>query len=279
MDDRTDRLAEARARYARMLAVASQSSDPRLERVFELVPREGFLPPGPWRMLEGYRYVETPNADPIHLYQNTLVALNSRRGINNGEPVLHAAWIGAVAPRPGETAVHIGAGGGYYTAMLSLLVLPGGKVAGLRDRCRTRQGRKAQPRTVRQCDGRPRQCGRSQIEAIRHHLRQRRRRRAACPMAAKPEVWRTHHLSLASDTDDRPCHSATRSPAGFSVRIVGSSWFIPCSGASDATTSIRRPSIREARKTRSIVLASERAPDESATAIYPELWFSSEPVA
>ena len=42
MDDQTDRLAEARALYARMMAAVSQSSDPRLERIFELVPREAF---------------------------------------------------------------------------------------------------------------------------------------------------------------------------------------------------------------------------------------------
>ena len=29
---------------------------------------------------------------------------------------------------PGETVIHIGAGGGYYTAALSMLVEPGGKV-------------------------------------------------------------------------------------------------------------------------------------------------------
>src|SRR4029450_12258648 len=45
-----------------------------------------------------------------------------------GEPFLHAAWIGAVAPGAGETVTQVGAGGGYYTAILSMLVLPGGKV-------------------------------------------------------------------------------------------------------------------------------------------------------
>src|SRR5690606_8294979 len=74
------------------------------------------------------QYLETPGADPVHLYQNALVAIDPERGINNGEPFLHAAWIGAVAPRPGETVIHIGAGGGYYTAALSILVGAAGKV-------------------------------------------------------------------------------------------------------------------------------------------------------
>ena len=46
----------------------------------------------------------------------------------NGEPFLHAAWIGAVAPQPGETLTQIGAGTGYYSAILSMLVRPGGRV-------------------------------------------------------------------------------------------------------------------------------------------------------
>ena len=95
---RNKRLDEARALYARMMAAASGSSDPRLERIFELVPREAFLPPGPWHIMVEHRLVETPSADPALLYQNALVVLDRQKGINNGEPFLHAAWIGAVAP-------------------------------------------------------------------------------------------------------------------------------------------------------------------------------------
>jgi hypothetical protein len=43
-------------------------------------------------------YLETPSADPTYLYQNTLVALDPDKGINNGTPFFHAVWIGAVAP-------------------------------------------------------------------------------------------------------------------------------------------------------------------------------------
>ena len=76
----------------------------------------------------GDSYIDTPSADPIYLYQNALVALDTEKGINNGEPFLHAAWIGAVSPQPGEMVTHIGAGMGYYSAILSMLVLPGGRV-------------------------------------------------------------------------------------------------------------------------------------------------------
>jgi protein-L-isoaspartate(D-aspartate) O-methyltransferase len=62
------------------------------------------------------------------------------------------------------------------------------------------------------------------------------------------------------------------------MRLVGSSWFIPCSGASDPGLSLKAPTQREARASRSIVLTADREPDDTATAIYPEVWFSSEAV-
>src|SRR5712671_2759911 len=109
MDGQRASLDEIRGFYARLMVCASRSRDPRLERIFELVPREAFLPPGPWKIMVGEKYLETPSADPAYLYQNTLVAIDAAKGINNGEPFLHAAWIGAVAPQPGETVAHVGA--------------------------------------------------------------------------------------------------------------------------------------------------------------------------
>ena len=74
------------------MACASRSSDPRLERIFEAVPREAFLPPGPWKIVVGETYLDTPSADPTYIYENNLVGLNADKGINNGEPYLQAAW-------------------------------------------------------------------------------------------------------------------------------------------------------------------------------------------
>ena len=78
--------------------------------------------------LPNMRYVETPSADPALIYQDVLVALDADRGINNGSPFLHAQWMGAVAPKAGETAIHVGAGTGYYSAILARLVTPNGQV-------------------------------------------------------------------------------------------------------------------------------------------------------
>jgi len=43
-------------------------------------------------------------------------------------PVLLAEVLSALNPQPGETALHIGAGTGYYTAILARLTAPDGKV-------------------------------------------------------------------------------------------------------------------------------------------------------
>jgi len=59
-----------------------------------------------------------------------LIALDAARGINIGQPSLHARCLDALAPRSGsgETIVQIGAGSGYYTAILAELVGPLGRV-------------------------------------------------------------------------------------------------------------------------------------------------------
>jgi len=76
----------------------------------------------------GESYLSTVLDDPRLLYQDILVALDATRGINNGQPTLHAECLLACAPRPGETVIHVGAGTGYYTAILADLVGSDGRV-------------------------------------------------------------------------------------------------------------------------------------------------------
>ena len=66
--------------------------------------------------------------DPVALYQDLAFTLDPARGVNNGSPSLHAHWLNAIAPHPGERVCHIGAGTGYYTAILAELVGPQGTV-------------------------------------------------------------------------------------------------------------------------------------------------------
>ena len=65
---------------------------------------------------------------PARLYEDVLVAIDVERGINNGQPSLHAQSIDALGLKEGETVVQIGAGAGYYTAILAELVGPTGRV-------------------------------------------------------------------------------------------------------------------------------------------------------
>lgn len=127
----TETGAEAlRRSYAkRLLAYGGISDNSALLDAFSRVPRERFLGPPPWRMLGfGRRPVEVGPDDLENVYQDVLFVLDADKGINNGEPSLHALLIDALGPKPGEFVVHVGAGTGYYTALLAELVGPTGHV-------------------------------------------------------------------------------------------------------------------------------------------------------
>jgi protein-L-isoaspartate(D-aspartate) O-methyltransferase len=120
-----------RSFYAKLICTAAKLDDPRIEEAFRLVKREPFAGPGPWWLISGaHPYVQTPDDDPAFLYHNLLVALDCDRGINIGEPGAHAYWLGACNIKEAETVVQVGAGSGYYTAILAHLVGVGGRVYG-----------------------------------------------------------------------------------------------------------------------------------------------------
>lgn len=115
--------------YAEIVVPIHVADRDRLVNAFAAVPRERYVGPGPWHVLLGDdRYVVTPSDDLAFLYQDQLVALAKERGINNGSPSAHALWLAALAPRAGETVVHVGCGTGYYTAVLRELVGPSATV-------------------------------------------------------------------------------------------------------------------------------------------------------
>jgi protein-L-isoaspartate(D-aspartate) O-methyltransferase len=120
-------LEDHRAFYARLIT-AGLPQNPRLVAAFATVPRERFVGPGPWQILTASGPLQTPTNDPAFLYQDVLVALAPERRINNGQPSLHALCLSALDVREGERVLHIGAGTGYYTAVLSELVGPTGEV-------------------------------------------------------------------------------------------------------------------------------------------------------
>ena len=121
-------IAKRRQAYAAEIARRGRASDPRIEAAFAAVPREDFAGPPPWRIGSGGVFGQAMSDDPARLYDDVLVAIDAKRGINNGQPSLHAQSIDALKLKVGETVVQIGAGAGYYTAILARLVGPEGKV-------------------------------------------------------------------------------------------------------------------------------------------------------
>jgi protein-L-isoaspartate(D-aspartate) O-methyltransferase len=97
---------------------------------FAAIPRERFLPPPPWTMrgfFEGGNFAPDGD-DPALVYHNVAIAIDASRELFNGQPGLIARWLEDLAIPPGARVVHIGAGTGYFTAILGHLVGPTGHV-------------------------------------------------------------------------------------------------------------------------------------------------------
>ena len=123
-----DRVRERRQAFAAEVARSAGVRDPRIEAAFAAVPREVFAGSPPWRIGSGLFGLASTD-DPVRLYEDVLIAIDVERGVNNGQPSLHAQAIEALALKEGDTVVQIGAGAGYYTAILAELVGPTGWVA------------------------------------------------------------------------------------------------------------------------------------------------------
>lgn len=122
---------EAHRKHYSQLVTAIGGVDPantELISAFASVRREDYLGPGPWRIRAGSKYSITPTNDPAFLYQDVLVALKSKERINNGQPSLHARCLDALDVSAGDTILHVGAGTGYYSAILSELTGPSGTI-------------------------------------------------------------------------------------------------------------------------------------------------------
>ena len=175
----SNRLDEARTLYARMMAAASGSADPRLERIFELVPREAFLPPGPgmsWSSIASWRRraPTRPFSTRTRWWCST-----GKKASTMASRSCTPAWIGAAAPGPGRTVTQVGAGGGYYTAILSMLVLPGGKIVAYEIDAALAKAARRNLAPFENVSVVHEDAVTARAAAVRHHLRQCRRRCAA----------------------------------------------------------------------------------------------------
>jgi protein-L-isoaspartate(D-aspartate) O-methyltransferase len=127
---------EARQFYAEELRFVAKLRSRAVVDAFATVPRERFVGPGPWRVLSPMRlgaYWTTENADPRHVYHDALIALDETRRLNNGQPSLWAFLYDelSLALTRGAHIVHVGAGTGYYSAVLAEIVGASGAVTAL----------------------------------------------------------------------------------------------------------------------------------------------------
>jgi protein-L-isoaspartate(D-aspartate) O-methyltransferase len=110
-------------------------SSERLVDAFSIVPREQFLGGGPWLIRGPMQfkrgYTQTKNSNPQHLCHDVLVAIDSKRNLNNGQPSFLAGLIQLLNLREGQTVYHVGCGTGYYTAIMAELVGQNGHVIGI----------------------------------------------------------------------------------------------------------------------------------------------------
>lgn len=128
-------LAAVRRAFAKHVMFAARLEDSRLEAALAKTPREAFFAPGPWPNMcpqTGERgYTTTPDDDPVYLYQDVLVGMIPEKDLNNGCPSFLMRLVSRGRPREGDHAIHIGAGQGYYTAIIAELVGSSGKVTAI----------------------------------------------------------------------------------------------------------------------------------------------------
>jgi protein-L-isoaspartate(D-aspartate) O-methyltransferase len=278
MSERRD-LSEMRRRYAAEIGRLANVTHPRVEEVFASVPREDFLPPGPWTTISGGLVDRSSTAHPRHIYQNVLVSLDRKKGINNGEPALHFAWLATVDPKPGDTVLHVGTGMGYYTAMLARLVEPGGRVEAfeVEEHLAEAAARNlsAYPNVAVHCAS---AFGRelphadliyvnAGVLAPDSHWLEALRPGGRLIFPWQPTKYWGHTILV------------TRRGRAFSAIPTTSVGFIPCTGETTRKNERSYPGEGEIAGTRSVWLNRERAPDDSATAVYDAVWFSRDEVA
>jgi len=125
-----DTLAAARRWYAEDLGFKIPIlRNLKLIEAFAAVPREQFVGPGPWRIIpDRYQPFVTPDNNPRWLYHDVLVTIDASRNLNNGHPSFWARNLEHLDLARGERVLQVGAGTGYYSAVLAEIVGPAGRL-------------------------------------------------------------------------------------------------------------------------------------------------------
>ncbi len=118
----------ARRAYAEEICRCNGISSPAILAAFATIPRERFVGPGPWMIQSSGTSWFTADANPAHVYRDSLIVLDKAKHLNNGQPSLWAIHLDLLRVRPGDEILHLGCGTGYYTAILAELTGAQGKV-------------------------------------------------------------------------------------------------------------------------------------------------------
>lgn len=121
--------------FAEEVRMVSNLRSAAVVEALATVRREQFLPAGPWVVRGEADFAsaprQTPDADPRHVYHNVAIGIDPARLLFNGAPGLLGMAIDALNLQPGGRVLHVGAGTGYFTAVMGHCVGPTGRVLAL----------------------------------------------------------------------------------------------------------------------------------------------------
>jgi protein-L-isoaspartate(D-aspartate) O-methyltransferase len=273
-------LQQRRESYARLVAASAgvSGAHQRVIDAFATVPREEFLGPPPWQVLTGMGDVET-SSDPALLYQDALVALKLEAHLNNGQPSLHMASLAALDIQAGETVVHVGAGTGYYSAIMAALTGPSGRVIAYEIdgdlAARAKENLAVLPHVeVRHQSGTAGPLPPADVIYVSAG--------ATAPLRLWVEALRPEGRLLFPLTPEQGVGCmllVSRSASGgFAAKCISTAVFTPCIGARDDETGERLSKAFASRDTRSLrSLRYDSDPDETCWFAGPDWWLSTAP--
>lgn len=227
-----DVLPDERQRYAEELAALGGLTDQRLMEALARVRREDFLPAGPWlaESSDGLCYL-TPDANPRRILHGVGVVIDPNRSLHSGNPAKVARALQFADIRPGQTVLHVGAGMGYFSAVIAELVGPTGRVIA------------AEIDPLLNRVARANLASWKNIEvvgdALSLDLPQLDRIFASCGMASLPRRWLdalgpdgclTLPMTGALEYGLQFHFSRTANPAIFKAQVLSCVLFYPCQG-------------------------------------------------